>query len=286
MEILSDSLATWVAVFILGTVLGSFANVCVRRIPAGVSVVSPRSRCESCGGPVRFPRNVPVLSWIFLMGRCADCGARISIEYPAVEILSGFLAVAVYGKFGPGIEFVFHMAFSLSLVVVTLIDARHMVIPDSITLPGTAAGLVLGALKTDWEFFAQELSSRGFADFPAMVANVEILDSLAGAALGGGTFFLIARAYRAIRKTEGMGMGDVKLISMLGAFLGTWGVVVVIFLSSVMGTLAGVALIAFRARDVRHPIPYGPFLSAAALVYLLFEDGVSFLPVATRALFW
>lgn len=271
--------------FTLGTVLGSFANVCIRRIPSGVSVVSPRSRCESCGAPVRFPRNVPVLSWIILGGRCADCRTRISVEYPIVELLSGLLAVAVYGKFGPGVEFVLYLAFSLSLVVVTFIDARHLVIPDSITLPGTAAGLALGALKTDWGIFSRELSSRGFADFPAAVVNVEILDSLAGAVLGGGMFFLVARAYRAIRKTEGMGMGDVKLISMLGAFLGAWGVVVVIFLSSVTGALAGLAVVAFRGRDVRHPIPYGPFLSAAALAYLL-GDGISFLPGAARALFW
>ena len=264
-----ENVALWTLLFALGAALGSFAGVCVSRIPAGMSVVSPSSRCESCETPLRAFHNIPVLSWLFLGGRCAYCKSRIPAELPLVEIVCGGLALALYGKFGLSVEFVFYLAFSLSLVVVTLIDARHLVIPDAVTIPGTAAGLVLGAIRTDWRALEAAVLSPGLEGFLLSVPDAEILDSLAGALLGGGIFFLVARAYRAVRKTEGLGMGDVKLVSMLGAFLGAEGAVVVIFISSLLGTVAGLVIIVAGKKNIRHAIPYGPFLSVSALAYLL-----------------
>ena len=258
--------------FILGAVLGSFANVCVRRIPAGVSVISPRSRCASCETPIRARHNIPLLSWVFLGGRCAYCGERISIEYPLVELLCAVLALFLYREFGVSLELLFYLALCVALVAITLIDIRHLIIPDMITLPGIAAGVALNAIRTDWGAAAEAVFSSGLADFLPATAEIAFFNSIGGALLGGGAFLLIAAAYRNVRKKEGMGMGDVKLVSMLGAFFGMWGVLVVIFLSSILGTLIGLSVIILRKKDPGYAIAYGPFLSLSAVLYLLGND--------------
>ncbi len=258
--------------FILGAVLGSFANVCVRRIPAGVSVISPRSRCASCETPIRARHNIPLLSWVFLGGRCAYCGERISIEYPLVELLCAVLALFLYREFGVSLELLFYLALCVALVAITLIDIRHLIIPDMITLPGIAAGVALNAIRTDWGAAAEAVFSSGLADFLPATAEIAFFNSIGGALLGGGAFLLIAAAYRNVRKKEGMGMGDVKLVSMLGAFFGMWGVLVVIFLSSILGTLIGLSVIILRKKDPGYAIAYGPFLSLSAVLYLLGDD--------------
>ena len=258
--------------FILGAALGSFANVCIRRIPAGISVVSPRSRCTSCETPIRAYHNIPLLSWLFLGGRCARCEERISAEYPLVELLCAVLAVFLYREFGISLELLFYLALCIGLVVITLIDIRHLIIPDMITLPGIAAGAALNALRTDWGVVAEVIFSSGLADLLPATASIAIFNSTGGALLGGGAFLLIATAYRNLRKKEGMGMGDVKLVAMLGAFFGMWGVLVVIFLSSVLGTLIGLSVIILRRKDPGHAIAYGPFLSLSAILYLLGDD--------------
>ena len=258
--------------FILGAALGSFANVCIRRIPAGISVVSPRSRCAGCETPIRARHNIPLLSWLFLGGRCARCKERISAEYPLVELLCAVLAVFLYREFGASLELFFYLALCTGLVAITLIDIRHLIIPDMITLPGIAAGFALNAIGTDWGAAGGAVFSSGLADFLPATAGIAIFNSIGGALLGGGTFLLIATVYRNLRKKEGMGMGDVKLVAMLGAFFGMWGVLVVIFLSSILGTLAGLSVIILRGKDPGHAIAYGPFLSLSAVLYLLGDD--------------
>lgn len=267
-----DSIIPEVWFFILGAVLGSFANVCVRRIPAGISVISPRSRCTSCETPIRAHHNIPLLSWLLLGGRCAYCEERISIEYPLTELLCGVLALFLYREFGVSLELLFYLGLCLALVVITLIDIRHLIIPDMITLPGIVAGLALNAIRTDWGTAAEVVFSSRLADFLPAMANIAIFNSIGGALLGGGAFLLIAAVYRAVRKREGMGMGDVKLIAMLGAFFGMWGVLVVIFLSSILGTLIGLSVIILRKKDTGYAIAYGPFLSLSAILYLLGDD--------------
>lgn len=258
--------------FILGAALGSFANVCTRRIPAGVSIVSPRSRCTSCETPIRALHNIPILSWLLLGGRCAYCEERISAEYPLVELLCAVLAVFLYREFGMSLELLFYLPLCTGLVAITLIDIRHLIIPDMITLPGIAAGVALNAVRTDWGAAAEVVFSSGLADFLPATASIAIFNSIGGALLGGGAFLLIATAYRNLRKKEGMGMGDVKLVAMLGAFFGMWGVLVVIFLSSILGTLIGLSVIILRKKDPGHAIAYGPFLSLSAVLYLLGDD--------------
>lgn len=258
--------------FILGAALGSFANVCIRRIPAGVSIVSPRSHCTSCKTPIRAHHNIPLLSWLFLRGRCAHCEEHISVEYPLVELLCAVLAVFLYREFGISLELLFYLALCTGLVAITLIDIRHLIIPDMITLPGIAAGVALNAIRTDWGVAAEAVFSSGLANFLPAAASIAIFNSIGGALLGGGTFLLIATVYRHLRKKEGMGMGDVKLVAMLGAFFGMWGVLVVIFLSSILGTLIGLSVIILRRKDPGHAIAYGPFLSLSTILYLLGDD--------------
>ncbi len=267
-----DSIIPEVWFFILGTVLGSFANVCVRRIPVGVSVISPRSRCTSCETPIRAHHNIPLLSWIFLGGRCAYCKERISIEYPLTEFLCGTLAFFLYREFGVSLELLFYLALCVSLVVITLIDIRHLIIPDMITLPGIAVGITLNAIRTDWGAAAEAVLSPGLSNYLSAVADIAVFNSIGGVLLGGGAFLLIAAVYRTVRKKEGMGMGDVKLVAMLGAFFGIWGVLVVIFLSSILGTLIGLSVIILRRKDPASAIAYGPFLSFSAVLYLLGDD--------------
>lgn len=263
--------------FILGAALGSFVNVCARRIPAELSVISPRSRCESCKEPIRAYHNIPVLSWIFLGGKCAYCKEQISIEYPLVELACGALVFFLYREFGVSLELFFYLALCLSLVIITLTDIRHLIIPDVITLPGIAAGVLFNAVKTDWGAAAEAVFSPALSDFLPAIAEIAVFNSIGGALLGGGTFLLIATVYRTLRKKEGMGMGDVKLVCMLGAFFGMWGVLVVVFLSSILGTLIGLSVIILRKKDPGHAIAYGPFLSLSAIFYLL---GESFLLLA------
>ena len=259
--------------FILGAALGSFANVCIKRIPAGVSIVSPRSRCGSCETPIRAHHNIPLLSWLFLGGRCAHCKERISAEYPLVELLCAVLAVFLYREFGISLELLFYLALCTGLVTITLIDIRHLIIPDMITLPGVAAGVALNAIRTDWGAAAEAVFYSGLADFLPAIASIAIFNSIGGVLLGGGTFLLIATVYRNLRKKEGMGMGDVKLVAMLGAFFGMWGVLIIIFLSSILGTLIGLSVIILRRKDPGYAIAYGPFLSLSAVLYLL-GDGL------------
>ncbi len=258
--------------FALGAALGSFANVCIRRIPAGVSIISPSSRCTSCETPINAHHNIPLLSWLLLGGRCAHCKERISAEYPLVELLCAALAVFLYRDFGISLELLFYLALCIGLVAITLIDIRHLIIPDMITLPGIAAGVALNAIRTDWGVAAEAVFFSGLADFLPATANIAIFNSIGGALLGGGAFLLIATVYRNLRKKEGMGMGDVKLVAMLGAFFGMWGVLVVIFLSSILGTLIGLSVIILRRKDPGHAIAYGPFLSLSAVLYLLGDD--------------
>ena len=234
--------------FILGAVIGSFLNVCIYRIPAGVSIVSPRSRCPHCETTIRWYHNVPVVSWCALRGRCAYCGAGVSVRYPLVEALTGLLFVLFLFRFG------FHPVtpvmwlLSAALVTISFIDLDHQIIPDVISLPGIPVGF-LCSFAVPW---------------------VSWQESLLGILLGGGSLFAIAVAYELLTRKEGMGFGDVKLLAMLGAFLGWTAVFPIIFLGSVLGTLVGVPLMYLNKADGRFAIPFGPFLSVAALVYVYF----------------
>jgi len=256
--------------FILGSVIGSFLNVCIYRLPMGESIVFPPSHCKSCGRAIRFYNNIPILSYLILKGKCRDCGSRISIQYPLVELLSGVALTSVYYKFGLSLDTLFYAMLTYSLIVITFIDLGHMIIPNAITIPGAAAGLIYNALITDWESSRNLLGAFSWSleNFFGVLNEVPFLDSVFGLITGGGILFLIAFLYIAVRKQEGMGMGDVKLLAMIGAFLGWKGVVFVMLVSSLLGTVTGLSIILYKKGDLKYALPFGPFLSLAAVIYV------------------
>lgn len=247
MESLSTIL-TYAAVIILGLCIGSFLNVCIFRIPLEKSIVHPPSACPACGNAIRFYDNIPVLSYLLLRGKCRHCGVAISIRYPSVELASGLTAAATYAAFGPTVETLIYFTFISTLWVVTLIDIDYRIIPDNISLPGIIV------------FF--------LASF--LLPNMTVKDSLLGILLGGGSLYAIAWAYSAIKKVDGMGGGDIKLLAMIGALIGWKGVLFTLFASSALGTIVGVGIMIAQGKSMKLAVPFGPFLSAGAAAYIFF----------------
>lgn len=263
--------------FVLGTVLGSFLNVCIYRIPREESIAYPPSHCTECGHKIRAYHNIPIISYLILRGKCADCKSGISPVYPFIELLSGALLLLTVYTFGLSLLTIFYIIFIYALLVITFIDLEHMIIPNVISLPGTLVGLIFNGLITDWQYSREliEGASIGLGSFFGLLYDIPILDSVFGAIFGGGILLLIAFLYEVIRKREGMGMGDVKLLAMIGAFIGVQGVIFVIFLSSILGTIVGISIL-YKKGDMRYALPFGPFLSFAAVVYV-FTGGLRIL---------
>jgi leader peptidase (prepilin peptidase)/N-methyltransferase len=230
----------------IGLAVGSFLNVCIVRLPAGQSIVSPPSHCPQCGAPIRPRDNIPLLSYLLLGGRCRDCEARISVRYPLVEALAGVLFAATAYWMGPVPQMLLYWAFLSALIVITFVDLDHQIIPDAISIPGIAVGVLAAVLGygPSWH------------------------DSVIGALVGGGILYAVAVGYHALTKREGMGGGDIKLLAMIGAFLGWRGVLVTLVFGSLTGSVIGMAVIALRGGDSRVPIPFGPFLALGAAVAL------------------
>ncbi|MEE8136952.1 MAG: prepilin peptidase [Thermodesulfobacteriota bacterium] len=266
----SAEIPLYILSFILGSIIGSFLNVCIYRLPREESIVYPGSHCTSCKKSISFYHNIPILSYIFLGGRCSHCNSKISFSYPLVEILSGLLFVATLWKFGMILDTLFYLLFISGLIVITFVDLKHMIIPNVITYPGILVGILYNALTTNWQNSLELVSnfSFGFQNFFELLNEVPILDSLFGVILGGGILLLIAYTYEIIRKRQGMGMGDVKLLALIGAFLGWQGVFFVIFLSSILGSIVGLSIIITRKGDLKYALSFGPFLSIAAIIYI------------------
>ncbi len=267
----------YVISFIFGAVVGSFLNVCIYRLPREESIVFPPSHCTDCGTGIKAYHNIPILSYLFLGGKCASCGSRISFMYPFVEALSGLLLLFIFWKYGLSWPTLFYTIFAFSLVVITFIDLEHFIIPNVITFPGVAVGLIFNAIITDWAKFPEVWGAveHDVIGLFQLAAHVPVVDGVLGAILGGGVLYLIAFLYELIRKREGMGMGDVKLLAMIGAFLGWKGVIFVAFVSSLLGTIVGISIILYQRGDLKYAIPFGPFLSIAAIIYI-FTGGFSF----------
>jgi len=241
----------WLIIFFvlfLGFCVGSFLNVCIYRLPQGLSIVTPRSFCPQCRRPVRSYDNIPLLSYLFLGGRCRSCGAKISWRYPLVEALTGGLALGLFLRFGLTASFFALFAFTAAMVVITFIDLDHRIIPDVISLPGIGVGFALS-------FF---------------LPSPSVLESLIGLVTGGGSLFVVAYAYEAITKREGMGGGDVKLLAMIGAWLGWKAILFTLFFASLSGTLIGGGAMLAQRQGRHYAIPFGPFLAFSALAYLFF----------------
>ena len=235
----------------LGLAVGSFLNVCIHRVPARASVVSPPSRCPACGYQLRWSDNIPVLSYVLLRGRCRQCRASISIRYPIVELVTMAVFVLHWWMFGWSALMVVRLAFACALVILFAIDLEHHLLPNVITLPGIAAGLIVSTV------------------FPP-----GLRDALIGMAAGGGVLWLIGEAYYRFSGQEGMGGGDVKMLAMIGAFLGWKLMLVTLVLSSVAGALIGIVVIALRRGDMKYALPYGTFLAIGGLVASVVGDQI------------
>ena len=261
---------TYALAFVLGAVIGSFLNVCIYRIPRNESIIRPGSHCTSCNKPISFYHNIPILSYILLRGRCSGCNSKISSRYPFVELLTGLLFLITAGMFGLSIESLVYLMLISSLIVITFIDLEHKIIPNAVTYPGIAVGILYGAVITDWGSWGEVTANytAGKLNFFSLLRELPVLDSIFGVILGAGTLLLIAYAYKAVKKRDGMGMGDVKLLAMIGSFFGWEGVLFAIFLGSILGSVSGIAIIVSGRGDMKYALPFGPFLSVAAVIYI------------------
>lgn len=232
--------------FVFGAIIGSFLNVVIYRLPIGQSLVSPPSRCPKCGYSLKWYDNVPIAGWLMLRGRCRKCRAAVSIQYPLVELVTALLFVLVVWLTPPGPLMISRLLLVCILIVLFGIDLEHQILPNSITLPGIVAGVLLSA-----------------------IAPPGLRDSLLGVLLGGSVLYAIAGAYYLWRREEGMGMGDVKMLAMIGAFLGWKAVLVTLVLASFSGAAIGMVLIAVQRGGMKLALPFGTFLSLGALAAML-----------------
>ncbi|HEY3308481.1 MAG TPA: prepilin peptidase [Desulfuromonadaceae bacterium] len=234
--------------FIFGAVVGSFLNVCIFRMPNNESVVSPPSHCPSCDYRIRWYDNIPLVSYLLLKGRCRGCRTHISLQYPLVEFINGLLTLLLFLRYGPSLIFLVLFMFCSALVVITFIDLEHQIIPDEVSLSGIIIGFILS-------FF---LPGLGW------------LNSLIGIVLGGGSLLLVACSYQWLTGKEGMGGGDIKLLAMMGAFLGWKSVPFIIFASSLVGSLVGITIMLVQKKDSKLAIPFGPYLAFGAVLYIFY----------------
>ncbi|MHC1698480.1 MAG: A24 family peptidase [Geobacteraceae bacterium] len=242
-------------VFLFGAVIGSFLNVCIYRIPRDESIVFPASHCPECGNKISAFDNIPLISYLLLRGSCRSCGTRISWQYPVVELLSALLTLFLFLKFHLSPTFFVLYLFCMALVVITFIDLEHQIIPDSISLPGIVVGFISSFFIFDLYYASVILGWK---------------NSLIGIVAGGGSLLLVAYGYQLLTKKEGMGGGDIKLLAMMGAFLGWKSIPFIIFTSSLFGSVVGLTLMAIRKKDSQLPIPFGPFLAFGALLFIFY----------------
>jgi leader peptidase (prepilin peptidase)/N-methyltransferase len=235
-------------VFSLGAIIGSFLNVCIVRLPKRESLIRPPSHCPLCNKPIAFYDNIPIISYIVLGGKCRYCKNRISLRYPVVEALTGLMTVALFMRYGPTVQFLLLTLFSAALLVITFIDLAHQIIPDAISVPGILVGFGASFL----------------------IPMVSWPESILGILVGGGLLFLIAVGYKWITGRDGMGGGDIKLLAMMGAWLGWKAIPFIILASSLIGLLIGGGSGLLLKKGLRARIPYGPFLATACLIYIFF----------------
>ncbi len=231
-----------VTVAVFGAVIGSFLNVCIHRLPRRTSVVVPPSACPQCGHELSWFENIPIASWVVLRGRCRKCRAPISIRYPIIEAITAAMFAGGWWHYGPTPLLVSRLVFGCLLIVLFAIDLEHQLLPNVITLPGIAAGFLFSSITGE----------------PGWKA------SLIGSVVGGGVLFGVAEAYYRIRHEEGLGMGDVKMLAMVGAFLGWQLTLLTLIMASLCGSLIGVGLIVTRRGSLKYALPFGTFLALGA----------------------
>ena len=235
-----------------GAIVGSFLNVCIIRLPKEESIIIPGSHCPQCNHPITFYDNIPLVSYLLLGGKCRYCKRSISAQYPLVEGTTAISSLLLFLKYGLSLSYFFYFSFVAALIIITVIDLYHQIIPDVISIPGIGVGL-LGAL---------------------IIPHITFFNSLLGILLGGGSLFVIATFYQWLFKREGMGGGDVKLLAMIGAFLGWDAVILTILLSSLIGSITGIIIMVLKGKDFKYAIPFGPFLSLGAVIALFYKNEI------------
>lgn len=263
-------------IFLLGLAIGSFLNVCILRIPADKSIVLPASSCPKCGKGIAAYDNIPVLSWLLLGGKCRNCKTKISVMYPAVELLTGLLFLACYFAFGLTLDTLKWSVFSALLVVLTITDIRERILPDQVNFFGLGTGLLFSLFTRSADGTASYLANRWF-EFPPPQMAISFADGVLGAIAGSGLLWLVAEGYFRLRGREGMGLGDVKMMAAVGAFLGLKRTLMTILAGSLLGSVIGICLIAITKKGRDYELPFGTFLGAGALLVLFF---------GTPALLW
>lgn len=267
----------YVTAFLFGSIVGSFLNVCIYRIPRNLSIIIPSSRCPSCDSPVKPWDNIPILSYIFLGGRCRACKARISFRYPFVELLNAVLYIMVLWRFGSGWHTLIYFVFCSALIVIAFIDLDFQIIPDVITLPGIIIGLISASFLLPDPFM--EVSSKHYAVSSkestycllptAYYQIVGFKNSIIGLLLGGGLFYAVA-----VLSRGGMGGGDIKMMAMVGSLMGWKSVLLTTFLGSLVGAVFGTFLMLFKGKGRKTKIPFGPFLALGSVITLFYGQEI------------
>jgi leader peptidase (prepilin peptidase) / N-methyltransferase len=254
------------SLFIFGLLIGSFLNVVIYRLPRRESIVLPASHCPACNAPVKPYDNIPVLSYAVLGGRCRNCKVAISPIYPAVELLVGVLYLVLFLKDGLTIRLLTDIIFLSLIVPLVFIDLRHKLLPNAITYPGFLVMVFARLLAPDAWIMSQTPGFLGLAGAPVWARS--LVASLIGAAVGGGSLWLVRELYYRVRGVEGMGLGDVKMMLMVGAYLGWPLSLLTIFIGSLLGSIIGMLAIAFRGGNMKMEIPFGVFLGPSAIICL------------------
>ncbi len=240
------------SLFLFGSAVGSFLNVCILRMPKEMSIAYPASHCPVCKKPIPFYFNIPLISYIILGGKCRNCKTPISFQYFFVELITPLTAVLLYFFFGLSLPLLLSFIFSAALIVITFIDLEHQIIPDRISLPGIIICFI----------------------FSFFVPWVTPLNSAIGILAGGGILYIFAAGYHLLTKKDGMGGGDIKLLAMIGAFLGWKGALTTLMVGAFIGSFIGIILILFKGKNTKYAIPFGPFLSAGAFLSLLWGEQI------------
>ena len=258
-------------VFIFGITWGSFLNVCIYRIPEELSVVKPRSRCPKCGYQIPWYDNIPLLSWLMLGGKCRGCSVKISPRYFFVELLTGLLFLWVWLLYGwpDSLLFIPYTIMVFGLILGTFVDLDHFILPDRTTIGGMMIAPVLAVMFPEMH----PTPSGAFGDLILLLQGQSpnlgsLLVCMAGMAFGFGILYTVAEVGTFILKKDAMGFGDVKLMGALGAFLGIPAVLFIIFMSSLLGSIVGITLIVMGKRDAQARIPFGPYIAAAAVIWI------------------
>ena len=262
-----------VFVVLFGVIIGSFLNVCIVRIPDRKSIVLPASACTKCGTPIHSYDNIPVLSWLILGGKCRSCKNPISKMYPLVELLTGFLFFACYYAFGLRLDTLKWCVFCALMIVLVFTDLRERLLPDPVNYTGFAIGLVFSFFTVPFDGTAQWLAGKMF-DFPPPAPVVSFADALLGAAAGSGLLWIVSEAYFRMRGREGMGFGDVKMMLLVGAFLGAKRTMLTILVGALLGSVLGLLFIMARRKESNYELPFGTFLGAAAVLVIFFGTPV------------